>query len=225
MIPFLRAASVLCLSLLPQAALAHPHVFIDAGLRLDYDPSGRLAAVEVEWRYDAFYSLLILEDFGIRPAAGGLTPEDAAVLRGFDGDWDAGFDGGLYLGSEGRRIALAAPRDFSVSLQDGQLVSRHRRPLAQPLSGEAPLVIQVYDPEFYVDFTVPQPPVVRGRADCRAELRPGDSYAAADAYAAALRDALRRELSALEARDEEMVEVNIGAVGADEIRVGCGASG
>ncbi|MFN3315148.1 MAG: DUF1007 family protein, partial [Hyphomonas sp.] len=124
MIPFLRPAIALCLSLLPAAALGHPHVFIDAGLRLDYDGAGRLAQVEVEWRYDAFYSLLILEDYGIRPApGGGLSPEDAATLGGFDGDWDEGFDGSLYLGSEGRRIALAPPRDFSVSLQDGQLVS------------------------------------------------------------------------------------------------------
>lgn len=218
-------ALAFCLSLLPAMAAAHPHVFIDAELRLDYAQSGQLEAVAVEWRYDAFYSLLILEDHGILPAAdGGLAPADAARLAGFDGDWDEGFDGSLYLGIEGRRVPLGPPRDFSVALRDGQLVSRHLRPLARPVAGEEPLLIQVYDPEFYVDFTLPEAPEIRGRGDCRADLRPGDSYAAADAYAAALRDALARELSASSMRDAELVEVNIGSAGADEVHVRCGAA-
>lgn len=218
--------AALALSLLPAAAGAHPHVFIDAGLVLNYDQRGRLASVEVEWAYDAFYSMLILEDHGIMPGRGGLAPDEAAALNGFDSDWEPGFEGSLYLGVEGRRVALAPPHSFTAELRDGRLVSRHVRPLAEPLPGDLPLLVEVYDPEFYVDFSVPAAPAIRGRADCRADFRPGDSYAAADAYAAALRDALRRELGAMaDAGAEEMVRVDIGSVGADEVRVSCaGAS-
>lgn len=219
-----RYLLALGLSLVPLGAAAHPHVFIDAGLRLIYGDGGKLAEVEVEWRYDAFYSLLILEDQGIRPVAGGgLAAEDAAMLAGFDWDPDPSFEGALYLAVEGRRVALQQPRDFSVSLEGGQIVSRHRRALSAPIPGEAQTIIQVYDPEFYVDFSVPQLPVMRGRDDCHVDLRPGDSYAAADAYAAALREALARELAAASLVDEEMVTVNIGPVGAPEMRVACGA--
>ena len=221
---FARYLLVLALSLAPIGAAAHPHVFIDAGLRLIYDDGGKLSEIEVEWRYDAFYSLLILEDHGIRPVAGGrLADEDAARLAGFDWDWDPAFEGALYLTVEGRRMPLQQPRSFSVALEDGQIVSRHRRALSAPVPGEAETIIQVYDPEFYVDFSVPQPPVTFGRPDCRVDLRPGDSYAAADAYAAALREALARELAAASLLHEEMVTVDIGSVGAPEMRVACGA--
>lgn len=211
---------------MPSAAAAHPHVFIDAGLALNYDAQGQLASVEVEWAYDAFYSMLILEDKGITPGRDGLSPEQLSALHGFDSDWEPGFEGSLYLAVEGRRVALAPPQDFTAALEGGRLVSRHVRPLAQPLPGEAPLLVEVYDPEFYVDFSMPAAPAIRGRDDCQADFRPGDSYAAADAYAAALRDALRRELGALaDEGNEEMVQVDIGSVGADEVRVSCaGAS-
>lgn len=215
--------AALAMALLPTAALAHPHVFIDAGLALHYDAEGRLASVEVEWTYDAFYSMLILEDHGITPGGANLTAAELAPLHGFDGDWEPGFEGSLYLGVEGRRIALAPPHSFTAALVDGRLVSRHVRPLAEPLPGELPLLVEVYDPEFYVDFSMPAAPVIRGRSDCGLDYRPGDSYAAADAYAAALRDALRRELGALaDEGAEEMVRVDIGSVGADEVRVRCG---
>lgn len=215
--------AALAMALLPTAALAHPHVFIDAGLALNYDAEGRLASVEVEWTYDAFYSLLILEDYGIRPTGGDMAAAELAPLQGFDGDWEPGFEGSLYLGVEGRRIALAPPQGFTAELRAGQVVSRHVRPLAEPLPGDLPLLVEVYDPEFYVDFSMPAAPVIRGRSDCSLDYRPGDSYAAADAYAAALRDALRRELGALaDEGAEEMVRVDIGSVGADEVRVRCG---
>lgn len=215
--------AALAMAFLPTAALAHPHVFIDAGLALNYDAEGRLASVEVEWTYDAFYSMLILEDHGITPGGANLTAAELAPLHGFDGDWEPGFEGSLYLGVEGRRIALAPPHSFTAALVDGRVVSRHVRPLAEPLAGELPLLVEVYDPEFYVDFSMPAAPVIRGRSDCGLDYRPGDSYAAADAYAAALRDALRRELGALaDEGAEEMVRVDIGSVGADEVRVRCG---
>ncbi|MBW7055895.1 DUF1007 family protein [Paracoccus bogoriensis] len=222
---FARYLLAFGLSLAPLGAAAHPHVFIDAGLRLIYGEGGKLTEVEVEWRYDAFYSLLILEDYGIRPAAGGgLSASDAARLAGFDWDPDPAFEGALYLTVEGRRVGLQQARDFGVSLEGGQIVSRHRRALSTPIPGEAQTIIQVYDPEFYVDFSVPQSPALRGRDDCHVDLRPGDSYAAADAYAAALREALARELASASLLDEEMISVNIGSVGAPEMRVVCGAA-
>ena len=61
----------------------------------------------------------------------------------------------------------------------------HVRPLAEPLDGDRPLTIQVYDPEYYVQFSIPEPPAI-ARDDCAVDLRMGDPYAAADAYAPVL---------------------------------------
>ncbi|RJK99224.1 DUF1007 family protein [Paracoccus aestuarii] len=204
---------------LPSGALAHPHVFIDAALSLVYDDQGRLSEVAVEWEYDDFYSFLIIEDMGLDPDGDGvLTPEEQAAIQDFDADWEEGFDGRLYLGVEGRRVALQAPRDFGADYRDGRLVSRHVRPLAAPLDGALPLLVQVYDPEFYVQFAIPDTPVIQG-ADCAADLRPGDPFASADAYARAVADALDSGI-ATEA-EQEMLVVDIGSIGADAVHVQC----
>nr|WP_318272584.1 DUF1007 family protein [Paracoccus saliphilus] len=212
----------LTVMLMPAAAAAHPHVFIDAALQLDYDRDGRLNQVAVEWAYDDFYSLLIIEDMGLDPDGDGvLTAEEEASLQGFDADWAPGSQGGLYLGVEGRRIPLQAPRDFSARYQDGRLISRHVRPLDQPLDSAAPLLIQVYDPEYYVQFSLPDPPVTNGGRNCQIRQRPGDPYAAADAYAQAVAAALEDDDTGM---TEEMLMVDIGGAGADEVRIQCGTA-
>ena len=209
------------LTALPCAALAHPHVFIDAGLALDYDPGGALREVTVEWAYDDFYSLLIIEDLGLDPDGDGvLTPDEQSALQGFDADWEEGFDGRLYLDSDGQPVALEAPRHLPTRYQDGRLISAHVRPLAQPLDGAQPLRLRVYDPEYYVQFAIPAPPVIRG-VDCTVDQRVGDPFAAADAYARAVAEGLAEGHGAMTA---EMLVVDIGAAGADEIHLRCGGA-
>ncbi|WP_405405380.1 DUF1007 family protein [Paracoccus sp. Ld10] len=214
---------VFCLSTLliaaPLGALAHPHVFIDAGLSLRHDASGALTHLAVEWAYDEFYSLLIIEDLGLDPDGDGvLTPDEQAALQGFDADWEPGFDGRLYLETDSGRPALDGPQDFAARYQDGRLISAHVRPLATPLDGDVPLTIKVYDPEYYVQFSVPEPPAIT-RTDCTADLRMGDPYAASDAYARAVGEALGDGESAEEA---DLITVDIGATGADSVQVRCG---
>ncbi|WP_374298962.1 DUF1007 family protein [Paracoccus sp. (in: a-proteobacteria)] len=217
MLPRLILAAT-CLCLWPLGAKAHPHVYMDARLGLVYDAQGRLAAVDVEWAYDELYSLLIVSDLGLDPDGdGALTAQEHAALQGFDADWEPGFDGRLFLQAAGQRVALAGPEDFKAEYRDGRVVSRHRRPLAQPQDGATPLVVQAYDPEFYVDFTVPEAPGVTGRGDCTVALEPGDPAAAPDAYRRALDAALAQP-----GMEEEMVIVDIGAAGAEVIRVQCG---
>lgn len=216
----LRLASAFALSVAPLAAAAHPHVFIDAALTLDYGAEGDLSQVAVEWTYDEFYSLLIIEDLSLDPDGDGvLTAAEEAALQGFDADWEPGFQGSLYLQVDGRPVALEGPKEFSASYVEGRLVSRHVRPLAKPLDAALPLLLQVYDPEYYVQFGIPDLPQVQGRAGCDMTARIGDPYAAADAYARAVADALAEDDAAASA---EVLSVDIGDAGADAIRVTCG---
>lgn len=214
-----RLITALCLSLSPAAALAHPHVYIDAGLKLILDDSGALTGFEVEWNYDELYSLLIIEDMGLdQDGDGVLTDEENALIQGFDSDWEPGFDGRLYPRVDGRPVALEDVRDFTAEYRDGRLISRHLHPLAEPLPMEAPLQVQVYDPEFYVDFSMPEAPVIVGREDCEVELIPGDPSAAPDAY----REAIEAVLGAgTDPAEADVVTVDIGSVGADEADIRC----
>ena len=67
-----------CALLAAPVAQAHPHVFVEVGLRFVSQPDGRLSGVEVTWRYDDFFSLLVLEDRG-------LDPDGDMVLTGYWG--------------------------------------------------------------------------------------------------------------------------------------------
>lgn len=214
-----RALLLKCLSLLPVAAVAHPHVYMDAALILRYDSQGQLEAVEVEWAYDELYSLLILGDYGLDPDGdGALTAAELAILQGFDGEWEPGFDGRLFLSYVGRRVAMQDPRDFTAEYRDGRLVSRHLHELVRPVEAGSVLRIQVYDPEFYVDFSLPDAPRIEGRDDCRVTLIPGEPGAASAAYRRAIEVALAQDSG----QDAEMLVVDIGAAGADEALVECG---
>lgn len=216
-------ALILSLLLAPLAAAAHPHVYIDAALGLVYDGKGRLAAIEVSWSYDELYSLLIIEDLGLDPDGDGvLEPEERDRLAGFDGDWEPGFDGRLYLVAEGRPVALQDPEGFAADYAEGRVVSRHLRPLVAPLPVDADLSVQVYDPEFYVDFTLMDAPRFDGRADCRASFEPGDPTAAPEAYRMAVDAAL---VDATNDAEAELIAVDIGAAGADLLTITCAGAG
>ena len=132
---------------------AHPHIFVDAGLRLVHDATGAVSAVEVTWRYDELYSLLIASDYGLDPDYDGLlTAEETAAMLGFDLNWGGGFAGGLVLQQSGMALDLGAPEPVSFHMHpNGQLETTHRRAVAGALPA-APITAQIYDPEFYIAF-------------------------------------------------------------------------
>ncbi|MEM9032336.1 MAG: DUF1007 family protein [Pseudomonadota bacterium] len=174
----LRAASVSAI-LLAAPAGAHPHIFIDAGLGLVVDDKGQLIAVEVRWTYDEFYSLVIVEDWGLDADRDGvLSREDASQLAGFDLQFSDGYTGALeVLGATGE-AALGDPIEPRVSLDNGQLVSTHIRPLKTPLGGVTE--IRTYDPTYYASIVLTLGATLEGAgaAGCAVTYQPADLNAA-----------------------------------------------
>jgi ABC-type uncharacterized transport system substrate-binding protein len=169
-------ACALCLTLpLARPAGAHPHIFVDAGLRVIHDAGGQLSAVEVIWRYDALYSLLLASDFGLDPDGDlELTAEEAAEILGFDLNWGEGFEGGLVLRQDGVPLTLGAPVPLAVRmLPNGQLETTHRRPVLTP-SRATTLEAQIYDPEFYVAFEMILAVDLTQAPGCSAQLERAD---------------------------------------------------
>ncbi|MEM6619642.1 MAG: DUF1007 family protein [Pseudomonadota bacterium] len=170
-------AALFCLLLLPEpGARAHPHVFIDAGLTLLFDRQGRLAAVQVFWAYDEYTSLLQLEDMGLdRDGDGVLTPDEQRELAGYDTNWVDGYEGDIYLTHAGAPISLAGPIEPGARLENGQIVTWHIRPVINRLTPEENHVeIKVYDPSFYVAYTVDLGVRTSGREGCDTAKLPAD---------------------------------------------------
>lgn len=197
--------------LMPAAGGAHPHIFVDTGLRLVVSPTGQLEAVEITWAYDEFYSLLIFEDRGLdADFDGALTADEMAQLQGFDLAWLPGFDGDSYLTQAGEAVALGAPEHLSTEVQDGRITTRHRRALAQPVAA-AGAVFKAYDPTYYTAYTLNRGLEVTG--SCRGEVTPPDLDAA---YSQ-----VEELLYALPTQQAELEFPQVGEKFADVVRLYC----
>lgn len=209
-----RLALLLCLAAAP--AGAHPHIYIDAGLHPIFDRAGRLVAVRVIWAYDDLYSSLIFEDRGVDPDMDGvLTPEETALLQGFDMAWEPGFEGDLEVRRGDDRIALSGPTEPTAAVIAGQIVTTHVRRFAEPLVvGADPVVFAVYDPTFYSAYTIALGALPEGREDCKAELYEPDVEAAYEILGAAI-----EEMGAERIANGDFPAV--GAIFAEELRLSC----
>jgi ABC-type uncharacterized transport system substrate-binding protein len=191
---------------------AHPHVFVDVGLRFSSDQEGRLTGVEVTWTYDDFFSLLVLEDRGLDPDGDMvLTKDERAALMGFDLEhWEPGFEGALFIYDADEKLSLGAPKATHVGMQEGRIVTRHIRLLDAVRAKD--ITLRPYDPSYYAALDLV---AVAGLPEgCESEIIQPDTEAA---------DAKVEDLggAGMEAIYDE---VQVGIYYADELRVTCASS-
>lgn len=198
--------------------LAHPHVWIEAGIEVILNERNEATGVRISWTYDDLYSLYVVGDMGLDPDWDGiLTPEEEARLAGFDMKWDPGFPGDTYALLGGAELALSRPVEWTAGYAGGKITSTHLREFAAPVPvGEEPLILQVYDPGYYVAYSIPADPVMTGGAGCLARTFVPDLDEAQEALMAAL----------AEYTPDVDLEAEFPAVGAnfaEEVRVTCAA--
>ena len=203
------------------SAQAHPHVFIDAAFEMIFDEAGRLEAVRIDWAYDEFYSLMLIEENGL-DADGDSMPEPAALdaYAGRDVDWAAGFPGDFTIALDGAAVDLDGPVMHRARYEAGRLVTSHVRPLAEPLDvSKGVVTARAYDPTYFVAYDVPGAPGLSGREDCRLDREAADREAAEAEYG--------EQLAEVDATSDpfEVVELSdIGVMFADRFVLTCAAS-
>lgn len=211
----LLAIDLTC-GLCPTVAAAHPHVFVDVSLTVRYDAQGRLSAVDEVWSYNDLYSLLIISEVG-GVGQGGFRADQMRIMEQLDPNWDPRNGGKLTMDTASGSIDVRPARYVSTMLEGSNLVTRRTHNLAEPVAGDVPVLVHIYDPTYYVAFSMPSQVTIQGRAECSAVLVSGNRQAQGDAYETALQSALSRELG----RAGTQVQVDIGAIGADSIQVLC----
>lgn len=222
---FTRAASrvagmVMALLWATVPAVAHPHVFIDADAALIFGPSGRIEAVRVTWTYDELYSLMMIEDARLDADGDGIP--DPARLRAFAGkdvDWGAGFPGHIVLEQDGRTVPLEQPIEHAAHSAGGRIVTSHVRPLKRPVAAthDHPLMLRLYDPEYFVAYDMPRDPTFEGRKGCSVIRRLPDATG---------QEKLLAALQELDFQSDSLTIMNMADVGvtfADRFEVTCGA--
>ncbi|OSQ51376.1 DUF1007 family protein [Marivita geojedonensis] len=151
-----HAAFALVLGLVAAPLGAHPHIFVETALRFEVNEQSEVTGVTVTWTYDDFFTLLILEDYGLDSDGDGrLTEAELDTLFGFDLiEWPEGFEGDLYVYSNGDKIEMPRPRPTGVSVENGFITATHYRDIpATPVEG---LEVLQYDPTYYVAYDVTQ---------------------------------------------------------------------
>ena len=161
----------------PTSLASHPHIFVEAAVRVVFDEAGEVS-VHLDWQYDDFFSLLLTSDMGIDMDGDlVLTAQEQARLETEFTTWPPEFAGDLEVAQNGAVLALGEKFAHTVTYEDGIFTERHARPVGAVDAG-APIQIRVYDPSFYTAYDLTGPITVEGRDDCTVEILRADLDAA-----------------------------------------------
>jgi ABC-type uncharacterized transport system substrate-binding protein len=147
----LRRLFLLFALLLPAAAAAHPHIFIEHHIQVVFDKSGPVS-IKMVWSFDELYSSTLRTDYTDTPK-GAITPEDVDSLRQkhFAPVTNKHFFASAAI--NGEPVALDQFSEFNAEFIDDKAIYHFTVPLApvkpQPKNT---LELSVFDKEYYIDF-------------------------------------------------------------------------
>jgi len=147
-----RPALAALLILLPAVgAYAHPHVFINSRVAVDFQ-GDTLSRISVEWTFDELFSQMVISDYD-KGKKGSFTEAEAAALKRGAFDNLKNFHYFLALGIEGKAVALPPIRDFKPSIRDEKLVYSFYLPFSLPIpEAGREIRLTIYDDTYYVAF-------------------------------------------------------------------------
>ena len=134
-------------------AVAHPHVWVTARAEVVYAPDGKVTGVRHAWTFDKGYSAFLTQGLD-RNQDGTLTPDELQDLAEENTKGLGDFDYFTVLKANGAKQAFGAPREPGMS-HEGEAVTLHYfLPLKAPAAATKALTLEVFDPTFFVAFTI-----------------------------------------------------------------------
>lgn len=153
-----RRISVLLAALLAApAVLAHPHVFIDAGIQVAVE-HGSLASVNIRWKWDEVYSDTWITDYDRNNDGKFSAAETKAFIEGATAGLD-NFGQFIFVhDAGGKRHPIGKVDNFRLSQEGKSVVYEFRALLARPAPLSAgPFRIGAYDESYFIDVAYPDP--------------------------------------------------------------------
>ena len=166
-------------ALLPGLAAAHPHIFIETRVEIVLNAEGAVTGVEIEWTYDEFFSLILLEDLMLDDDLDYvLTAEEQLILEEEVLGWPEHFTGDLLVEAGGISAEFGPREKHTVDYVDGRVIERHLRPLKAPLSTADGASVRVFDPTYYTAYVLTGEIGLTGPEGCGVTVTPADLDAA-----------------------------------------------
>lgn len=153
--PFRRFVFPLVASLaLAAPAHAHPHVWITAKAEIAYGEGGRVTGIRHAWTFDASYSAFVTQGLD-KNGDGRLAPDELAGLATENTANLAEFGYFTKLKVAGRDQLFADPTEPGMAMEGDKLTLSFLLPLKAPVAqGRGVAALEVYDPTFFVSFSL-----------------------------------------------------------------------
>ena len=179
---FFLVAGLACLIAAAGRVEAHPHVWVTMTEELLYAADGSVTGVRHTWTFDEMYSAFALQGLDSK-TPGVFTREELMPLAQVNIDSLKEYAYFTYAKADGKRLkdAFLAPADYFLDYDPKQtvLTLHFTLPFKTPVKAKA-LELEVYDPEFFIDFGFAEKDPVRladAPAACTASVeKPRDDY-------------------------------------------------
>ena len=143
--------STASMTLFPLAAIAHPHVWVEAHEKVMFDDAGKVSGIRAEWVFDEMYSAFAVQ--GLEKDGKLATTKDLASLAKTNVESLADFDYFTFAKADGHKVRFGKPVDYTLEERtDKRVVLHFTLPLAEPTRTGRFMTVQVYDPTYFVDF-------------------------------------------------------------------------
>jgi ABC-type uncharacterized transport system substrate-binding protein len=131
-------------------ARAHPHVWVKVNSELVYAPDGTITGVRHTWTFDDMFSTFATQ--GIESKKKGVfTRAELASVAEENVSAMKEFDYFTFVKADGQKTKFRDPTDYWFESQ-GEILALHLfLPLDKPAKA-ASLNVEVFDPEFFIDF-------------------------------------------------------------------------
>ena len=137
----------------PTPSLAHPHVWISGYEQVVFNPKGEVTAIIHSWIFDQMYSAFVttgLTKNGVLATRAQLAPLAKTNVESL-----AEFNYFTFAKSGGVKVRFDKPTDSWLEERPDKLVAMHfTMPLKTPASAKKFFTFQVYDPTYFVAYSL-----------------------------------------------------------------------
>jgi ABC-type uncharacterized transport system substrate-binding protein len=132
-------------------AAAHPHVWVTITSEVVYAPDGAVLGVRHAWSFDEMFSSFATQ--GIEPVQKGVfTRQDLAPLAEVNVTSLKEYQYFTHAKADGKKTTFSDPVDYWLEFTGGALTLHFTLPLQASVKAKT-LVLEVYDPTWFVDFS------------------------------------------------------------------------
>lgn len=145
--------STAIVSILPQSAMAHPHILIDAHTEIMFNAAGQVSEVTNVWDFDDAFSAFAIQGYDANDD-GLLTRQELQPLAEVNLKSLSDYNYFTRLTIDGTAVPLGNPRSYFDVFKNEKLTLHFTLPLAKPLDVRGrTLQVEVYDPAYFAAIT------------------------------------------------------------------------